>query len=139
MTRVIHVRISIPKQYQMMKSSLARVKFIKTKVIFSYHTTGVSSQVSSNSDHKVKSYSCLNSSTKMGKNEKLKNIFWFTKRGNKGITNWGRIQGLYIGAIRITNRGSFNDFKSGQKDCKSRQGFQIGPKRFQICFFVAIR
>ena len=77
-----------------MTSSVARVQFIKTKVIFSYHTKGAPSQVSSNSDHKVKSYSCLNSSTKMGKNEKLKNIFWFTKRGNKGITNWGRIQGL---------------------------------------------
>ena len=56
-SRVIHVRILIPKQYQMMMSSVARVKCIKTKVIFRYHIKGVSDQVSSNSDHEIKSYS----------------------------------------------------------------------------------
>ena len=55
-SRVIHIRISIPKQYQMMMSPAARVKFNKTKVIFRYHTKGVSNQVSSNSDHEIKSY-----------------------------------------------------------------------------------
>ena len=33
MSRVIHVRISIPEQYQMMTSLVPRVKFIKIKVI----------------------------------------------------------------------------------------------------------
>ena len=40
--------------------------------------------------------------------------------------------GLQIGARRITNRGSLRNFKSGQKDYKSEQGFRIGAKRFQI-------
>ena len=71
--RVIHTQISIPKQYQMMMSSVARVKFIKTKVIFRYHTKDVSNQVSSNSDHEIKSYLCSNSTTKM-KWEKTKKI-----------------------------------------------------------------
>ena len=68
-SRVIHVRISIPKQYQMMMSSVDRVKFIKIKVIFRYHTKGVSDQLSSYSDHRIKSYSCSNSNTN-GKNRK---------------------------------------------------------------------
>ena len=55
----------------MMMSSMATVKFIKTKVTFRYHTKGVSNQVSSNSDHEIKSYSRLNSTTEMGKNEKV--------------------------------------------------------------------
>ena len=33
MSRVINVRMSIPKQYQMMTSSVARAKFIEIKVI----------------------------------------------------------------------------------------------------------
>ena len=71
----------------MMMSSVARVRFIKTKFIFRYHIKGVSNEVSLNSDYEIKSYSCSNSSTKMGKNEKLKKHFL----GNKGITNWGRL------------------------------------------------
>ena len=80
-SRVIHVQISIPKQYQMMMSSLVRVKFIKTKVIFRYHTKGVSNQVLSNSDHEIKSHSCLNSSTKTRKIEKVGKIFLGYKTG----------------------------------------------------------
>ena len=76
-SRVIHVRISIPKQYQMILSSVTRVKFIKTKVIFRYHIKSVSDQVSSYSDHEIKSYSCSNSSTKVGKSEKV-------ERGKEG-------------------------------------------------------
>ena len=45
---------------------------------------------------------------------------------------WICIRALQIGARGITNRGNFKDFNSGQKDYKSRQGFQIGLKRFQI-------
>ena len=55
-----------------------------------------------------------------------------TKRGNKGIRNWGMCQGLQIGERGITNRGSLRDFISGQKEYKLEQGFQIGAKRFQI-------
>ena len=42
------------------------------------------------------------------------------------------IRWLQIGARGITNKGSFRDFKSGQKDSHSGQGFQIEAKRFQI-------
>ena len=73
-----------------MMSSVAKVKFTKTKVIFRYHTKDVSNQVLSYSDHTIKSYSCSNSSTKMGKNEKVGNTF-------SGLQN-GRITGLEIGA-----------------------------------------
>ena len=77
-SRVIHVRISIPKQYQMMMSLGSVVKLIKTKAILRYHTKGVSDQVSSNLDHEIKSYSCSNSSAKMVKNEKVgKNVFYY--------------------------------------------------------------
>ena len=57
----------------------------------------------------------------MGKTEKWENIFWVTKRGNKGITNRGRFSGLQIREWGITNRGSFWDFKSGKKNYKSGQ------------------
>ena len=62
----------------------------------------------------------------------LAHILGITKRGNKGIINWGRFQELQIEARGITNRGSLRDFKSGQKDYKLGQGFQIGAKKFQI-------
>ena len=42
-------------------------------------------------------------------------ILGITKRGNKEITNRGKVQGLQIGERVITNRGSFRDFKSGEK------------------------
>ena len=65
----------------MMMSSVARVKFIKAKIIFRYHTKGVSNQALLNSDHEVKSYSCSTSSTKMGKNEKVEKTFLGYKTG----------------------------------------------------------
>ena len=111
-----------------MTSSVARVKFIKTKVIFSYHTKGVSNLVSPNSNHKVKSYSCSNSSTKMGENEKLEKIFWITKRAISGLQIVAgfrdcksRQEGLQVGvALGISNRGERVanwswDFKLGQR------------------------
>ena len=64
-SRVIHVRFSIPWQYQMMMSSVVWVKFIKTNIISRSHKKGVWNQVSSNSDHKIKSYSCSDSSIKI--------------------------------------------------------------------------
>ena len=79
----------------MMMSSVAKVKFIKTKVIFSYYTKGVSKHVSSNSDHEIKSYYiCSNSSTKMGKKKRGKNF-----------------SGLQNGAIRESQIGAgFRDY-----------------------------
>ena len=114
-------------------SSVARVKFIKTKVIFRYHTKGVSNQVSSYSDHEKLKVSYVQILVpKWEKNKKVGKIFWITKRRSRGITNRGRFLGLQIGVRGITNRGSFRDFKSRQRDYKSGQGFQIGAKRFQI-------
>ena len=51
------------------------VKFIKTKVIFRYNTKGVSNQVSSSLEHKIKSYLRSNSTTKKGKNKKVGTFF----------------------------------------------------------------
>ena len=65
----------------MIMSSVARVKFIKAKVIFRYHAKGVSDQVSSNSDHEIKSYLCSNSSIKIEKNEKVGKNFSRLKDG----------------------------------------------------------
>ena len=76
---------------------------IKTKVIFSYYTKGVSDQVSSNSDHKIKSYYyiCSNSSTKMGKKKKREKFFWVIRglTGYRAITGNGAIRGLQIGQV----------------------------------------
>ena len=91
-------------------SSVAQVKFIKTKVISRHHTKGVSNQVSSNSNYKIKSYSCSNSNTKVEK-KKWEKTVWITKRGNRG-----NFYGLQIEASEITIRGSFRNFNSGQKD-----------------------
>ena len=66
----------------MMISSVATVRFIKTKVIFRYNIKGVSKQVSPNSDHEIKSYSCSKSNTKMGKNEKVGKNFLGYKMGH---------------------------------------------------------
>ena len=99
-------------------SSMARVKFIKTRVIFRYHTKGVSDQVSSNSDHEIKSYSRSNSITKMVKNEK--------GQKKSGLQNRA-IRRLQIETgFRITNRAK-RDYKQEQL-----QGFQVWPKRLQI-------
>ena len=59
-------------------------------------------------------------------------LFGITKRGNKGITNRGRFQGLQIRARKITSRGILRDFKLRKKDYKSGQRFQIGAKRLQV-------
>ena len=109
------------KQNHMMMLSVARVKFLKTKVFFRYHIKGVSKQVSSNSDHEIKSYSCPNSSTKMG--EKT----WKSGTNISGLLN-GAIRGLQIQARKISNRGSFRDFKSGERDFKLRQILKIGVR-----------
>ena len=98
-------------------SSVVRVKFIKTKVIFRYHTKGVSNQVSINSDHEIKSYSCSNSS--IGKNENLKKKkFWAIRVLQIGAG----FKGLQIGARGITNRGSLRDFKIETKKLQIRAG-----------------
>ena len=56
-----------------------------------------------------------------GKNlKKWDKHFWVTKRGNKGITNPGKKD--------FSNRGSFRDFKSGERDFKLRQILKIGVR-----------
>ena len=97
------------QQYQIMMSSVARVTFIKNKDNFRCHATGGSNQVSSDSNHETESYSCSNSTAKMGKNEKVENIFWVTKRTIKigaGSRDYklGK-DGLHLGvALGISNR-----------------------------------
>ena len=73
-------------------------------------------------------------------------ILGITKRGNKEITNRGKVQGLQIGERVITNRGSFRDFKSrrkitnpgkeisnrGNRDYKPGQGLQIGAEHMDL-------
>ena len=99
----ILVRILIPKQYQMMASSVARFKFIKTKFIIGYHTKDVSIQVSSNLDHVAKCYSCSNSNTKIGKNEIMGKHFLSNKAGQSGDYKYRQV-------LVITNRD--------KRDCK---------------------
>ena len=70
--------------YKCFETSLdmVRVKFIKSKVFFRYHTKGVQNQVLSISDHEIKSYTCSNFSTKMKKkNEKAAKDFPGYKTG----------------------------------------------------------
>ena len=116
-------------------SSVGRVKFLKTKVIFRYHTKGVSNQVSLNSDHEIDSYSSSNFSTKMGKTKKSEKFSGLHSGAIKRLQKIGagfrdyksRQEGLQIwAALRISNRGKKitnqsrtsnwrkRDFKSGQ-------------------------
>ena len=89
----------------------------ETKSIFRYHTNGVSNQVSSNSDHEIKSYSCSNSTTKMGKNEKVGKKF-------SGLQN-GAIKGLQIVA-------GFRDSKSGQEGLHTRAALLVSKQSKKI-------
>ena len=121
----------------MIISSVARVKFIKNKVIFRYHTKGVSNQASSNSVREIKSYSFSISSTKMGSGTKFSGLqngairglqigpdFRDHKSGKEGL-KIGVALGISNRGENITNRGKEvsnrgRDYKSGQ------EGFQIG-------------
>ena len=102
----------------MMMSSVASVKFIKTKFIFSYQ--GVSNKVSSKSDHEINSYSCSNSISKMEK--KLKSGETFSE-----LQNWV-IRGLQIGAC-------FRDYKLGQEGLKIRAAFEISNRGKNITYW----
>ena len=57
----------------MIMSSVARVKFIKTKSFLV-----IIPKCLKYSDHEIKSYSCSNS-----KNEKVGKIFWITNQGKR--------------------------------------------------------
>ena len=118
-----------------MMSSVARVKVIKTKVIFRYHT-----KVSQTKFHQIRITKSKVTYVqilvpKWEKTKKQENIFWVTRRSNKGITNRGRFQGLQIGSAlvisnwgkKITNRGW--DLILGQRDFKSGQRLQVGARR----------
>ena len=109
--------VSIPKQQQMMTQPMASVKFIKAKVIFCYHTKGVSNQVLSYSDHEVKFFPQIPVS-KWGKTKKWNSVFWVTKRGNKVMTNLGRVYGLHIGAKRLQIRAKI--FRIGTRGISNR-------------------
>ena len=93
---------------------------------------GIIATVSQTKFHHIRitksSYSRWDSSTKMGKNEKVEKIFWITKRGHKEITNQGSFCGLQImeegwqigAALGISNWGKKitnwgRDLKSGQR------------------------
>ena len=80
-SRVFYARISIPKHYRIIMSSMASIKLIQIIVIFRYYTKGVSNQVSSNSDYEIKSFSCSNSSIKVEKNDKVGKYFLSDKTG----------------------------------------------------------
>ena len=116
---------------------MARVKFIKIK--------GVSNQVSSNSDHKAKSYLCSSSNTKVGKNEKVKKNSGLQNGASRGLQIGAGFMGLQIGERGITNRAALGisnrgkkitnrgrDFKSGQRDFKSGQRLQIGARGISV-------
>ena len=110
-----------------------RVKFIKTNVIFKYHTKVVSKTLYDNRITKPKVIHAQIPVPKWGK-IKWEKFFWKQN---------GAIRGLQIGigfrdyksgqeklqigtALRISNRG--RDFKSSQRDFKSRQRLQIWGK-----------
>ena len=106
---------------------MARVKFIKSKVIFRYHTNGVSKviqvQIPVPNWEKTKKW------------EKISGIQNGAMRGlqiGAGFRDCKSGQdGLQIGAaLGISNRGKeitnwSRDFKSGKRDFKSGQGLQI--------------
>ena len=103
----------------MMMSSLARVKFIKTKVLFSqvsyqgrFRPSFIKFATRNKELFTFKfQYQNEKKTKKWGKN------FWVTKRGNKGIIGAG---------FRTGNRGK-RDYIQGQL-----QGYQIRSKRLQI-------
>ena len=86
-----------------MISSVARVKFIITIAIFRYHTKDVTTKFHQIRITKSKVIHIQIPKPKWKKTTNCEKDFLITKRGNK----------------RITNRGSFRDFKLEQKDCKS--------------------
>ena len=127
-----YVGISTTKQCQMMTSLVARVKFIKIKIVL-----GIIPKASQTKFHQIwitkPKVIHVQVPVPRWENEKMKKISGLQNGASRGlITNQSRFQGLQIGARRNTNRDSFRDFKSGQKDYKLGQGFQIGAKRFQI-------
>ena len=108
-----------------MLSSVTKVKSINARVIFRYHDNDVSNQVSSNSNNKIKSYSCSNFSTKMGKMKKQEKIFWITNRGKRDQKQ-GQLLGFQIVARRFQIGTEITSW--GEKDFKSGQGLQIGTE-----------
>ena len=141
-SRVIHVRISIRKQHQTMMSSVTRVKLIKTKVIYRYHSKGVWNQV-----HQIRitKSKVIHIQIPVQKWEKLKSGKKFSGL-QKGAISVLLIEadfrdyqsgqdGLQIGeALRISNWGQKitirgRDLKLGQRDFKLGQRLQIGARR----------
>ena len=97
-SRVIHAQISVLKQYQMMMSSVARVRFIKV------------------------TQSCLKPSLiKFGSRNQKFCIFKFHYQNGKKRKSWKNFSVLQKGAMKgLKIRAGFRDYKLGQ------EGLQIG-------------
>ena len=100
MSKVIHVQISIPRQYQMMTSSVVRVIFIKTKVI-----SGIIPKASQTKFHqtRITKPKVIHVEILIRKREKTK------KSGGEGL-QIGAALGISNRGEKITNRD--RDFKS---------------------------
>ena len=101
--------------------SVPRVKFIKTMVIFRYHTIGVSNQVSSNSVNKIKSELQNGAIREL----QIGADFWDYKSGQE-VLQIGAALAISNQGKKIANWG--RDFKSGQSDFKLEQRLQIGAR-----------
>ena len=91
--------------------SVPRVKFIKTMVIFRYHTKGVSNQVSSNSVNKIKSELQNGAIREL----QIGADFRDYKSGQE-VLQIGAALAISNQGKKIANWG--RDFKSGQSDFK---------------------
>ena len=130
MLRAIHVRISIPKQYQIMMSSVIGLNLLKLTSFLS-----IIPKLSQTTlyDNRITKPKVIHAQIPVPKWGKIKWEKFFWKQN-------GAIRGLQIGigfrdyksgqeklqigtALRISNRG--RDFKSSQRDFKSRQRLQI--------------
>ena len=94
MSRAIHIQKPIPKHYQIMVSSMARLNLLKTRSVL-----GIIPKASQNKFHqsritKSKVIHVQISVPKWEKQIKWEKIFWATKLGSKGITNRSRCKGL---------------------------------------------
>ena len=140
-SRVIHVRFSIPRQYQMMMPSVAWVKFIKSRSYLGIIPKAFETKFRQIRITKSKVIHVQIPVSKWEKTKKWEKIF--------GLHNEA-ISALYIGtgfrdyrprqegvqivaALKISNRGKKItnrswDFKSGQSGFKSGQRLQIGAE-----------
>ena len=101
--------------------SVPRVKFIKTMVIFRYHTKGVSNQVSSNSVNKIKSELQNGAIRELQIGADFRDY-----KSEQEVLQIGAALAISNQGKKIANWG--RDFKSGQSDFKLEQRLQIGAR-----------